>query len=324
LLVAFLIKKRNRTSNNSIPPTTLSDPGNFLEDVVVGELLGAGNFGEVYKGLWLHSTTIALKKPKTEKYFEDAMKEATVLRSLNHPNIVRYLGLFIDPKNSKYIAMEYVSRGALNILLKEEEQKLTQDQLCEMVKNVASGMYYLQQQNIVHRDLACRNLLVEQGTNMSYQVKVGDFGLSRQLDEAKNYYRTNDETKPVRWSSPEVLQTGLYSTKSDVWSFGIVIWEMFTFGSLPYGGMSNIDVISFVLKGERLELPDNCPTTLQEITKSCWQHQSEKRPDFKEICEKERSFGKVENKAIQRGMPFQAASHNLIYSYQTKNYFPKN
>ena len=138
---------------------------------------------------------------------------------------------------------------------------------------------------IIHRDLALRNLLVAPDTNTKYLIKVGDFGLSRSLISNNNdIYKSSSETQiPIRWSAPEVLSHGIYGTKSDSWSFGIVLWELFSFGAIPYGSsMSNQQVEEEVLKGTRLSKPSKeCPESIYQLMLHCWDTEPEKRPDFK-------------------------------------------
>jgi len=172
----------------------------------------------------------------------------------------------------------------LDKLLKKQRNSLSSTDLLSMIQDTASGMYYLQQQDIVHRDLSCENLLVERRST-KYQVKVADLGFSRQL-KSEEFYESKDSNIPVRWSPPEVLQAGNYSTKSDVWSFGIVMWEIYSFGSIPYAGMSNTDVIEFVLRGNRLDFPSNSSpqhNSLIVIFLSCCEQESRNRPDFKAV-----------------------------------------
>src|SRR4029079_5080078 len=134
------------------------------------------------------------------------------------------------------------------------------------------------------RDLALRNLLVTTGDEEKYIVKVADFGLSRITD--KGYYKTSDKTMPVKWRAPESLEYGSFSSKSDVWSFGVVLWELFSYGKLPYTGLSNKETIEKVLNGYQMPPPEGCPKEMAELMADCWYPKAEARPTFKKISER--------------------------------------
>jgi serine/threonine protein kinase len=179
--------------------------------------------------------------------------------------------------------MEYLSKGSLDKVLIIEKDLLKIEDLITFSKHTAAGMQYLEENKIVHRDLALRNLLVAPGTNEKYIIKISDFGLSRIME--KDYYKTDDITMPIRWSAPEVLEKGIFTLKSDVWSFGIVLWEIFTFGKLPYFEYKkNLEVIEKILSGYKLEKPENCPNVIYELMLQCWNKNYEERPTFKKVC----------------------------------------
>jgi serine/threonine protein kinase len=178
--------------------------------------------------------------------------------------------------------MEYLSKGSLDKVLQIEEKNIELSDFLRIIKSIIAGMQYLVQKNIVHRDLSLRNLLVGRGNELDkYIVKISDFGLSRIM--GKNYYKTDDATIPIRWSAPEVLEKGIFSSKSDVWSFGIVLWELFSLGNIPYTGMTNKEVIQFVLSDNRLEKPTKCPDEIYELMLKCWNKNPQERPTFQEL-----------------------------------------
>lgn len=143
-------------------------------------------------------------------------------------------------------------------------------------------MVYLSEKSIIHRDLALRNFLVTKQAE-KYLIKISDFGLSRFTNS--NYYKTNNSEIPIRWGAPEVFEKGKSSIKSDVWSFGIVLYEIFSYGNQPYIGMSNKEVIENVLKGYRMDIPDNCSEKIGKLMKECWNYNLEDRPNFKDILQ---------------------------------------
>jgi len=260
----------------------------LIQNVKIGAKLGAGNFGEVFKGRW-NSVDVALKKLKTDEEVEGFFREAATLMSLNHPNIVQFLGIYIDSKDrAQYIVTEFMSLGALDTLLREKGEMST-EVLIDMAEQIVAGMLYLETKSIVHRDLALRNILVTMKGPEQYLVKVSDFGMSRSIEST--YYKASDRTMPVRWCAPESLEYAKFSVKTDVWSLAIVFWELFTFGKIPYLALSNKEIMQSVLAGERLSKPNNCPDIIWECMMRCWSAKPDDRPSFNEIQLVLESFG---------------------------------
>jgi len=178
--------------------------------------------------------------------------------------------------------MEYLSKGSLSDFLRTPEilRRLSELDLLNMCAHVAAGLHYLEDRNIVHRDLAARNLLVTE-VDGRYIIKIADFGLSR---EVHGVFKSAQAHIPVKWSPPEVIQSNQYSTKSDIWSFAVAVWEIFTYGEAPYTGLSNVDAVEAIMKrGLRLPRPENCPEELYNIMLMCWQPDPTLRPSFNYI-----------------------------------------
>jgi len=152
-----------------------------------------------------------------------------------------------------------------------------------MAEGTCGGMSYLSQQNIVHRDLALRNILVTTGSQTKYSIKVADFGMSRLVSDDKNYYKKDNAVFAVKWSPVEVLKFCKFSTQSDCWSFGVVLWEIFSYGQLPFQGMSNLETVDAVNSGHRLTIPQKCPKEIADIMVECWNEYPEKRPSFQDL-----------------------------------------
>eukprot|EP01114_Cavostelium_apophysatum_P020456 TRINITY_DN6858_c0_g1_i1.p1 TRINITY_DN6858_c0_g1~~TRINITY_DN6858_c0_g1_i1.p1 ORF type:complete len:867 (-),score=93.08 TRINITY_DN6858_c0_g1_i1:848-3448(-) len=282
--IVFAIKQRSREvdlpsldDKSEVSLVVRSMPQ--LSDVKVLRKLGAGNFGEVYLGEW-NGIDVALKKLKGEEA-ENFEKECGILFSLAHPNIIQFLGVF-NSKGEKYIATEFIQMGSLLDYLREHQEKLLFVDLMDMIIATLCGMMFLEKKNILHRDLSVRNLLVQQ-LNGKYSVKISDFGMSKD----KTYYEANDSAPlPIRWCACEVLEFRLYSSSSDVWSFGVVAWEILSFGRTPYSHLTNKEVAIEVPKGERLDQPKNCPDHLWKLIASCWTSDPKLRPNFATLMQK--------------------------------------
>jgi len=251
-----------------------------IENITIGKRLGEGNFGDVYKGIWNGTTAVALKKLKLQENNESFLTESSTLKKLHHPNIVQFLGIYTEKNGTLYIVTEFLSLGSLDLLLREN-RNIEFNSLLDMCIQIVSGMIYLENQKIVHRDLALRNILVTTKDSNSYLIKIGDLGLSRIL--YSNYYKSNTSIMPIRWVPLESIQYGKFSHKSDVWGLGVVFWEIFTFGMIPYAGLGNLDIISYLSQGNRLVPPDICPVILKKLMLQCWSENPIERPSFMEI-----------------------------------------
>ncbi|XP_038560767.1 tyrosine-protein kinase Fer-like isoform X1 [Micropterus salmoides] len=250
------------------------------EDVVLGELLGKGNFGEVFKGtLQRDKMPVAIKTCKEDLPPELKIRflsEARILKQYDHPNIVKLIGVCTQ-RQPIYIVMELVPGGDfLSFLRKKDELKTKQ--LVRFSVDAAAGMAYLESKNCIHRDLAARNCLVGEGS----VLKISDFGMSRQEDDGI-YSSSGLKQIPIKWTAPEALNYGRYSSESDVWSYGILLWETFSLGVCPYPGMTNQQAREQVEKGYRMACPQRCPEDVYKVMQRCWQYNPEERPKFSEL-----------------------------------------
>jgi len=247
-----------------------------VEDVVIGEEIGAGNFGKVYKGVWQDTTSVALKELVSDR-LNDFLAEANILLSVKHPRCLRCYGIF-QQDSKLYLVTEFAAQGSLLNLLRNQSGSFSKRVLYQMASDAAAGMHYLESMKIVHRDLSARNLLVDSngGTN------VADFGLSRSTVD--NIYKSNDRsTIPIRWTAPEAIQYGQYSSKSDVWSFGVVMYEIITEGKIPYTAMSNAEVFQKIQEGYRMPCPKESDPEFYALMLRCWEAKPEARPSFLEL-----------------------------------------
>ncbi|KAL6108217.1 zap70 [Pungitius sinensis] len=273
--------------------------------------LGSGNFGCVKKGVLKTDSgqiDVAIKvlKSENEKLVrEEMMREAEIMYQLDNPFIVRMLGL-CNAENLMLV-MEMASAGPLNKFLSSNKDTVTVETIVSLMHQVSMGMKYLEEKNFVHRDLAARNvLLVKQQF-----AKISDFGLSKALGADDNYYKARTAGKwPLKWYAPECINFHKFSSKSDVWSFGVTMWEAFTYGGKPYKKMKGPEVMRFIDSGNRMECPTACPERMYTVMKECWIYKHEERPDFKKVEESMRSFHySISNKAKPEGA---AATAELI------------
>ncbi|CAG0892811.1 unnamed protein product [Cyprideis torosa] len=273
-------------------------------DIIYIRDLGQGMFGRVFQArapalVDVEEFTIvavkALKEEATPDLVANFEKEACLLAEFDHPNIVRLLGVCAIGR-PMCLLFEYMGRGDLNRFLRASaptnyvirstdgssfsEACLTVPDKIFIAKQVAAGMVYLSDRGFVHRDLATRNCLVSD----HMEVKISDFGLSQRLPfENASYKGRPEDAIPVRWMPLESITTNEFTLKSDVWAFGICLWEIFTFALQPYYGMSHEEVINFLRNGSRLAPPENCPPPVYELMRKCWLQNPQERPGFKVI-----------------------------------------
>ncbi|XP_053055688.1 tyrosine-protein kinase Srms isoform X2 [Acinonyx jubatus] len=243
--------------------------------------LGEGYFGEVWEGLWLDSTPVAVKVIKSAYVkLADLTKEIQTLKSLRHERLIR-LHAVCSAGEPVYIVTELMRKGNLQAFLGSPEGRaLGLSLLLGFACHVAEGMSYLEERRIVHRDLAARNVLV--GDDLG--CKVADFGLARLLKE--DIYSPSSGSKiPVKWTAPEAANYRVYSQKSDVWSFGVLLYEVFTYGQCPYEGLSNHETLQQVTWGYRLPRPASCPAEVYALMLECWRSSPEERPAFAALQE---------------------------------------
>ncbi|KAH6925327.1 hypothetical protein HPB50_003526 [Hyalomma asiaticum] len=281
------------------------------ESLTLVKALGQGAFGEVYQGFLLPTTVpptspttgeapspvteipVAVKtlpelsSPESEK---DFVTEACIMSKFNHPNIVRFIGVCFE-KMPRFIVLELLPGGDLKSFLRESRPKpnvppsLTMTDLLKLAIDVAKGCQYLEDKHFIHRDIAARNcLLTTKGPGRV--VKIADFGMARDIYRADYYRKGGKAMLPVKWMPPEAFLDGMFTSKTDVWSFGVLLWEVMSMGYMPYPGRGNQEVMQLVTSGGRLEPPANCPGPVYHVMTQCWHATPEERPSFGTILER--------------------------------------
>ncbi|NWR38695.1 INSR protein, partial [Tachuris rubrigastra] len=260
--------------------------------------LGQGSFGMVYEGIAKDivkgepETRVAVKTVNESASLRERIEflnEASVMKGFSCHHVVRLLGV-VSKGQPTLVVMELMAHGDLKSYLRSLRPEAennpgrpppTLREMIQMAAEIADGMAYLNAKKFVHRDLAARNCMVAE----DFTVKIGDFGMTRDIYETDYYRKGGKGLLPVRWMAPESLKDGVFTTYSDVWSFGVVLWEISSLAEQPYQGLSNEQVLKFVMDGGYLDQPDNCPERLHSLMQMCWQYNPKMRPTFIEIIE---------------------------------------
>lgn len=238
--------------------------------------LGAGQFGEVWMATYNTHTKVAVKTMKPGSMSVEAfLEEANIMKTLQHDKLVK-LNAVVTKEEPIYIITEFMEKGSLLDFLKSDEgHKQTLPKLIDFSAQIAEGMAFIEQRNYIHRDLRAANILV----SAILVCKIADFGLARVIED--NEYTAREGAKfPIKWTAPEAINYGSFTIKSDVWSFGILLTEIITYGRTPYPGMSNQEVMRALERGYRMPRPENCPEELYDIMLRCWKNKPEDRPTF--------------------------------------------
>ncbi|XP_062406696.1 tyrosine-protein kinase Blk [Sardina pilchardus] len=239
--------------------------------------LGAGQFGEVWMGFYKNNLKVAIKTLKEGSMEPEAfLMEANLMKQLQHERLVRLHA--VVTQEPILIVTEFMCNGSLLDFLKTEDGKqLKLPKLIDMSAQIAEGMAYIERKNYIHRDLRAANILVSE----TLLCKIADFGLARIIETE---YTAKEGAKfPIKWTAPEAINFGTFSIKSDVWSFGILLTEIVTYGRIPYPGMTNPEVIRNLDKSYRMPCPEGCPEELYEVMQKCWTERPEDRPTFEHL-----------------------------------------
>ncbi|MFT7815810.1 receptor tyrosine-protein kinase erbB-4-like [Arapaima gigas] len=250
------------------------------------KVLGAGAFGTVYKGIWVPEgetvkIPVAIKilnettGPKANVEFMD---EALIMASMEHPHLVRLLGVCLSP--TIQLVTQLMPHGCLLDYVHEHKDHIGSQLLLNWCVQIAKGMMYLEERRLVHRDLAARNVLVKSPSH----IRITDFGLARLLDADEKEYNADGGKMPIKWMALECIHYRKFTHQSDVWSYGVTIWELMTFGGKPYDGIPTREIPDILEKGERLPQPPICTIDVYMVMVKCWMIDADSRPKFKELA----------------------------------------
>lgn len=259
--------------------------------IIVNKELGTGEFGVVQQGVWTNDgerIQVAIKCLSRERMQNNPiefLKEAAIMHSIDHEHIVRLYGVVLDT-SSLMLVTELAPLRSLLECLKEPSLRASfpVTSLCDFAVQIADGMQYLEAKRLIHRDLAARNILVFSKN----KVKISDFGLSRALGVGKDYYQTNFNVNlklPIAWCAPECISYLKFTSASDVWAYGVTLWEMFSYGFQPWAALTGHQILEAIDEPnfQRLEQPECCPKDYFALMQQCWQHEPMKRPKFSEL-----------------------------------------
>nr|XP_022342289.1 tyrosine-protein kinase PR2-like isoform X6 [Crassostrea virginica] len=280
----------------SRPTSYIVSPGRQIipaEAIHINKSLGEGEFGVVQQGVWTtergEKVQVALKclsKERMENGTQEFLKEAAIMQTIDHDNICAMFGVVIDKDDTLILVTELAPMRSLLECLKEVTLRLDfpLSRLCDFAQQICDGMSYLESKRLIHRDLAARNILVFS----KHKVKISDFGLSRALGVGKDYYQSKYSINlklPIAWCAPECINYLKFTSASDVWAYGVTLWEMFTYGFQPWAGLNGQEILEAIdtPNSQRLECPDLCPKDYYDLMLKCWYHDPQKRPTFSEI-----------------------------------------
>uniref|UniRef100_A0A1A9ZW58 non-specific protein-tyrosine kinase n=1 Tax=Glossina pallidipes TaxID=7398 RepID=A0A1A9ZW58_GLOPL len=308
--------------NNSSPSKAPNNKHIIPADAIsVNKKLGTGEFGIVQQGVWTNGTEriqVAIKCLCRERMQSNPMeflKEAAIMHSIEHENIVRLYGVVLAT-DSLMLVTELAHLRSLFECLKDAGLRvsfLTVPTLCEFALQICNGMRYLENKRLIHRDLAARNILVFSKN----KVKISDFGLSRALGVGKDYYKTNFNVNlklPIAWCAPECINYLRFTNASDVWAYGVCLWEMFSYGFQPWAALTGLQILEAIdaPNYQRLEQPECCPREHYNLMMKCWQDDPSKRPKFNEIYEMLPEMKPEQLKAVDNCLESKTKDH-LIY-----------
>uniref|UniRef100_A0A1I7VY05 Tyrosine-protein kinase n=1 Tax=Loa loa TaxID=7209 RepID=A0A1I7VY05_LOALO len=250
-------------------------------EIHLGDIIGHGEFGDVLLGNY-EGHRVAVKVLKRSEMVQSLLDEAKFMIGLKHVNLVALLGVVVDDAREMFMVTEYMANGNLvDFLRSRGRHQVEKMQLTQFAVDICEGMKFLEMKNVVHRDLAARNVLLDD----ELTAKISDFGLAKHANEC-HYTESALSKFPIKWTAPEALRYSKFSTKSDVWSFGVLLWEIFSYGRVPYPRIPIQDVVRHIEKGYRMEPPEGCPMEISRLMNESWILEPSFRPAFAVILQR--------------------------------------
>ncbi|CAF1379278.1 unnamed protein product [Adineta steineri] len=279
------IKIQKSVSPVVIVPSQISTTIDYRE-LQIGKLVGSGEFAEVYEGIYRKSR-VAIKVLKETNSTELFLHEADIMSSLKHRNLVQLLGIAQKSDNVFYLITEFMTKGSLlHYLTTRGRTIISQKDLLGFSIDTCEGLAYLEQNHIVHRDIAASNVLIADDNT----AKISDFGLAKSIEITEKENGDSIITDKIKcrtkWTAPEALESKKYTNKSDMWSYGILLWEIFSYGRCPYPRIPADEVLINLKEGYRMEPPDGCPIEIGDIMRQAWHVNPERRASFNQILER--------------------------------------
>ncbi|XP_031622043.1 ALK tyrosine kinase receptor isoform X2 [Contarinia nasturtii] len=286
------------------------------ENLTMTKALGQGAFGEVFQGTYKYKDTDMVEMPvaiktlpemSTGQAENDFLMEAAIMAKFRHPNIVHLIGVCFDA-HPRFIVLELLAGGDLKNFLREARHSfdkpstLTIKDLIFCAIDVARGCRYMESKRFIHRDIAARNcLLSSKGPGRT--VKIADFGMARDIYRSDYYRKGGKAMLPIKWMPPEAFLDGIFTSKTDVWSFGILLWEVFSMGLMPYPGLPNRVVMELVTGGGRLDAPHSCSADIYTLMSMCWNPVPDRRPTFQYLLHRLIELSEDENE-MKKPIPY--------------------
>ena len=314
-----LFKRKPELANSGSEQEGICDDAFIIpsSELKMLEIVGSGVFGQVYRAIWSKSngtnTVVAAKSAKTDgsmKRTDELLKEVAMMTSLQHPNLIKLHGVSLCSTQS-LLVVEFAPCGNLLNYLKLNSGRILITQLIHFATQLASALDYLESCHCIHRDVAARNCLLVTENHL----KLGDFGLSsRRFASLDDEFSSVGSSIPFAWAAPEMIKNGEFSFATDTWMFGVLCWELFTFGERPWQGVNASQLLAELEQRKRLKRPRQCPIAIYQMMLQCWRTLPENRPTFEAIGQFLKQGFILKAQAHQKHHPANGVDEDLIFN----------